>query len=257
MFSLSPKTFGALLLTTLLVVAACGNSPASPAASPTGPVTTPAGSATGSDLSGAVGAFSSVTSYKFTMTLTGGTFGSSLSALGGAVATGNTPFTVSGTVVEGANPAADIKMGDIETIEIGGFQYMSMGTGAFVKTPSGGTSLAASFSPAQMFTNMVDASTYSGYTKIGAETKNGVMSDHYQANQTVLSQYGSMAGVTSGATWSAEVWTAQNGGYPVSMNITAKAPDNSVAYQVLFDVTNVNDPANTVTVPSNVVQLTG
>jgi hypothetical protein len=160
-------------------------------------------------------------------------------------------------VVEGANPAADIKVGNTETIEIGGFQYVTLGTAGFMKTASGGTSLAASFSPAQMFTNLVGASTYNGYTKIGPETKNGVMTDHYQANQTVLSQYGSMAGVASGATWSAEVWIAQNGGYPVSMNITAKAADSSVAYQVLFDVTNVNDPANTVTVPSNVVQLTG
>ena len=260
MFNLSRKAFGGLLLTTLLV-AACGSSTATPVAGQTSGPTGVTATGTlasgtlatdnGSGLSGAIAAFSNITSYKFTMTLAGGTFGASLSALGGATATGSQPFTMGGTVVEGANPAADIKMGSIEMIELGGFQYTNMGAGGFVKTASSGTSLADSFSPATMFGSMIDVSTYGGYVKVGAETKNGVMSDHYQANQTTLSQYGSMAGVAN-ATWAGDVWIAQNGGYPVSMNITAKAADNSVAYQILFDISNVNDPANTVTVPSNV-----
>jgi hypothetical protein len=266
MHNFSSKTLGALLLTTLLVVAACSSSTASPvvgqATNSTGsgtlptnmaPTNNPMVSASDLGLTGAANAFSNVSSYKFTMALAGGTFSNSLGALGGSTAsTGNAGFTMSGTVVEGNNPAADVKIGGLEMIEIGGFQYVSLGAGGFIKTASSGTSLTDSFSPSQMFTSMIDTSTYSGYTKVGSEAKNGVQTDHYQANQTVLSQYGVMAGTATGATWSGDVWIAQGGGYPVSMNITAKAADNSVAYQILFDVTNVNDPANTVTVPTNV-----
>jgi len=262
MHNFSSKTLGALLLTTLLVVAACGGSTATtpavgmtgnPTSGGAGPTSNPLVSGSDLGLNGAEAAFANITSYKFSMTLAGGTFGSSLSALGGgAGASGDAAFTMTGTIVEGANPAADITMGSMHEIEVGGFDYIDMGTGSFIKTATtAGSGLASSFSPSTMFSSMVDASTYDGYTKVGSETKNGVMTDHYQANQTILGQYGTMAGVT-GATWSADVWVAQNGGYPVSMNITAKAADSSVAYQVLFDITNVNDSSNSVTAPTNV-----
>jgi hypothetical protein len=55
----------------------------------------------------------------------------------------------------------------------------------------------------------------------------------------------------TGATWTADVWIAQNGGYPVSMSILAKASDNSILYEIQFDITNINDPANKVTAPTN------
>ena len=130
--------------------------------------------------------------------------------------------------------------------------YLDMtGTGAFLKTEASGTSMADSFSPATMFSSAIDTSTAGGYTKVGSENKNGVQADHYQASAADLAEYGSMLGVT-GATWTADVWVAQDGGYPVSMSILAKATDNSVAYEIQFDITNVNDPANKVTAPTNV-----
>ena len=36
------------------------------------------------------------------------------------------------------------------------------------------------------------------------------------------------------------------------MNITGKASDGSVAYQIIFDISNINDSTNTVTAPTNV-----
>ncbi len=143
-------------------------------------------------------------------------------------------------------------MAGFHIIEIGGFDYLDMtGTGAFLKTEASGTSMADSFSPATMFSSAIDTSTAGGYTKVGSENKNGVQADHYQASAADLAEYGSMLGVT-GATWTADVWVAQDGGYPVSMSILAKATDNSVAYEIQFDITNVNDPANKVTAPTNV-----
>ncbi len=35
------------------------------------------------------------------------------------------------------------------------------------------------------------------------------------------------------------------------MSILAKASDNSIVYEIQLDITNINDPANTVTAPTN------
>lgn len=203
-------------------------------------------------LSAAASAFVNVNSYKFSMTLAGGTFGSMLSILGPSSASGNAPFTMSGTITVKPAKAADIAMAGLHIIEIGGQDYIDLGsTGSFNQIPVSGIILADRFSPATMFSNAIDPSTTSGYNKVGSETKNGVQVDHYQASSSALSKFGSIAGI-NGATWTADVWIAQIGGYPVSMAIIGKASDNSVAYEVRFDITNVNDPANKVTAPTNV-----
>jgi len=108
-----------------------------------------------------------------------------------------------------------------------------------------------SFAPSAMFSSMIDPSTVSGFTKVGTEQKNGVTADHYQGSQAALSDLGSALGV-QGATWTADVWIATNGGYPVGMAIIGTAADKSIAYEILFNITNVNDPSNTVTKPTNV-----
>jgi len=125
------------------------------------------------------------------------------------------------------------------------------GSGSFISYPATGTSMADSFAPSTMFSSMMDPSTLGGFTKVGTEQKNGVTADHYQASQAALAEFGSAFDVT-GATWSADIWIATNGGYPVSMAIIGTAADKSTAYEILFDITNVNDPANVVTAPTNV-----
>ena len=206
----------------------------------------------GSDLSGAASAFSNISSYKFSMTLAGGDFGSMLSALNPGASSGNAPFTMSGTVTLTPDKAADINMAGFHMIEIGGFDYLDMGgTGSFFKTPATGSSLADSFSPATMFSSAIDTSASGGWTKVGSETKNSVSTEHYQATTAALAEYASSIAITD-VTWSADVWIATDGGYPVSMDIVATASDKSIAYEIKFDITNVNDPANKVTAPTNV-----
>ena len=61
-----------------------------------------------------------------------------------------------------------------------------------------------------------------------------------------------LAADATAAAWSADIGIATNGGYPVSMAIIGTAADKSTAYEILFDITNVNDPANVVTAPTNV-----
>jgi hypothetical protein len=245
-----------LLVITAVALSACGGSSATaaPGSSNNGGNAASAntgGNGSGSGLAGAASAFSTIDSYKFSMTLAGGDLGSTLAMLGGSSPSGNAPFTYSGTMIVKPAKAADISMTGFHVIEIGGDDYLDIGgTGGFVKSAVEGTGMTDSLAPIQMFQNVVDPSVISGYNKVGSETKNNVVTDHYQASASALAEYGSMLSVT-GATWTADVWIAQNGGYPVSMSILAKASDNSIVYEIQLDITNINDPANTVTAPTN------
>ena len=216
------------------------------------PPATPGGG-NGGGLISAANNFASIKSYKFSMTLAGGTFGSMLSGLPGASASSDAPFTMSGTVTT-SPAAADITMAGFHIIEVGGFDYLDMsGSGTFYKTPASGTSMAESLSPATMFSSAMDTSGGTGFSKVGTDTKNGVKADHYTASASALAAYGSTLGVATDATWSADVWIAQNGGYPVSMSILAVGSDKSVLYQITFDISNINDPSNNVTAPANAI----
>jgi hypothetical protein len=211
------------------------------------------GSGNGGGLTGAANNFGAIKSYKFSMTLAGGTFGSILSGLPGASASSDAPFTMSGTVTT-SPAAADITMAGFHIIEVGGFEYVDLsGTGTFYKTPASGTSMAESLSPATMFSNAMDTSAGSGFSKVGTDNKNGVKADHYTASASAMAAYGSTLGVAADATWSADVWIAQSGGYPVSMSIIATGSDKSVLYQVTFDISAINDPSNNVTAPANAI----
>ena len=59
--------------------------------------------------------------------------------------------------------------------------------------------------------------------------------------------------MVKGATWSADIWIAKDGGYPVSIAIVATAKDGTIPYETTFDLTNINDAANKVTAPENVM----
>ena len=264
-----------LIAATALVVSACGGSSATnkPDAANNAGASTNAGAAGassnasavsngggGGGLTDASAAFANISSYQFNMTLAGGTFSSTLSALGGAGASGSGSMSVTGTIVLKPAEAADITVAGIHIIDVGGYSYMDLGTGQFIKSKSTGTSMADSFAPATMFSSAVDTSVASGYSKVGSETKNGVSTDHYQASATALAEYGSILGAELGGatnvTWSADVWVANSGdfvGCPVSMVILAKTSDGKAAYEVSFDISKINDPANKVTAPTNVM----
>jgi hypothetical protein len=205
----------------------------------------------GAGIGGAANALAGVNSYKFSMTLAGSTVVSNLAMLPGSSIEGNGPVTLNGTIELKPDKGADINVEGFHLIETGGYDYFDTGGGGgFLKIQSS-TSLADSFSPAQMFSDAIAPSLISGFDLVGTEIKDGVSADHYQASSSALAELGSITGVTA-TTWAADVWIAADGGYPVSMAIVATASDNSVVYEVQFDLTNVNDPANQVTAPTNV-----
>ena len=248
-----------MIAAVTLATAACSSSTgtASPAASatvvPTGPAATgqTGNSDSGSVLGGAAANLANLTSYKFKMTVAGGDFGQTLSLLGVADATGAAPVNVTGTIV--TNPAkADIHIASLHIVEVDGYDYMDAGLGGFVKTQMTDKGWAVAVSPAAMFTSSIGASTSGNFLKVDSGNKNGVNADHYQASSGAFDEQASILGI-SGATWSGDVWIAADGGYPVSAAGGAEAADNSVAYEMTFDLSNVNDPANSVVAPTNVV----
>ena len=236
-----------LLTVMAIALSACAGTSTSAGAGRAGATSSP-----DTGLGGAASAFAKVSSYNFSMTLAGGTFSSMLSMLPTSSAVGDAPFTIGGTITAKPQEAADIKMIGLHIIEIGGQDYLDMaGTGSFDQITISGTKLAERFSPATMFATAINPETVGGYDKVGADTKNGVQADHYQASSAGLATLGSIAAIT-GATWTADGWVAQDGGHPVSLAIVGTAANKSIVYEVRFDITNVDDPANKVTVPAKV-----
>lgn len=257
---------GLLILFAVAAMAfsACGGSTQTPSPSPSAapaatseptpegiPVDT-GGSSGG--LGGSASAFSNVNSFKFTMTEVGGSLGDTLSMLP-VPASGNATYAMSGTFILQPDQAADITVkGTLHVVSIGGSDYQDMGlTGGFTKTDSGTTSQVDSLSPVAIYSSF---GFKSGFDLVGSEPKNGVDTDHYGAGPllkgtTAQDEIASVAGVDA-ASWTADVWIAKSGGYPVSLSIVAKAADGSVVYERAFDITSVNDAANKVTAPTNV-----
>jgi hypothetical protein len=257
---------GLILLMAAMSIAlsGCGGSSATPSgdtgSTDTGTTGGGAGSSAdtsgGGVLNGAATALGKINSYQFKMTLAGTSFSSTLGALGGDTATGSAAMDVSGTIILKPAQAADVTVMGMHIIEIGGYSYLDLGTGQFIKTPSTGKSMADAFSPSTMFSSSMSTATDSGYNKVGSESKNGVQTDHYQASAATLAMLGTaLSSELGGATvtWSSDVWIATPGGYPVSYAVVAKTSDGTVVYEVSFDLSNINDSSNKVTAPTNVM----
>jgi hypothetical protein len=268
---------GLLILAAVaaLILSACGGGSQTPAPSATAvgptaslPVATSSPSGNGSPvLAGAGDALASLTSYKFRMTQAGTDSVNRVADLTGNGSSSNGSVTFNGTVILKPDKAAEVTTTGLHVISVGGFDYMDVGNAGFLKmsadspgaSPSSGASpspgvspspasISDPFTPAQVFSKI----RMSGYSNVGSETKNGVPSDHYQAGASALAELGSVSGV-KGATWSADIWIAKDGGYPVSVALIAKAKDGTIPYETAFDLTNINDAANKVTAPENVM----
>jgi hypothetical protein len=191
------------------------------------------------------------------MTVVGGDLSdNTLSTLPNAPASG--VFKVSGTYVFQPAEAADITVADtLHEILVGGSDYQDIAptggplTGGFTQSDaSGGSSVADSLSPTSIYTSFDFSGTF---TTAGVETKDGVATTHFQAGDTALAEFASVSGEQAGA-WTANVWLANDGGYPVSMSIvgTTSATDQTVVFERTFDLTDVNASTNTITAPTNI-----
>jgi hypothetical protein len=272
---------GAVVLVAVMAIAlsACGGGSPTPTPTASGatsqPSVTSQPSPTATGLAGAVGALAARTSYRFTMIVEGGSVGDTLSMLP-AQSTDNTVFELKGTIVNKPANATDVTVtGMVHVVSVGGSDYVDMAvdgklTGEFTKNdlsvpssdsstepspqPSPQPSLAETLSPIYFYSTF---DFTKGFDKQESVTVSGVETDHYVANDAgtaALGELGSVAGVPD-ANWTGDVWIARDGGYPVKMVIIAKtgpAGSEVVVFQRQLTITNVDDPDNKVTAPTNV-----
>ena len=249
---------GLLILTAIAAVAlsACSGGSPTPVpsatdAAPTASVPVATSNPTGNGspvLAGAADALASLTSYKFHMTQAGTDSVNTLADLTGNASSSNGSVAFTGTVILKPAKAADVTTTGLHVIYVDAFDYMDVGNAGFAKIAADSSSISDPFTPGQVFSKI----RLIGYSNVGSETKNAVASDHYQAGASALAELGSVSGV-KGATWSADIWIARDGGYPVSVAITATAKDGTIPYQTTFDLSNINDASNKVTAPQNVM----
>ncbi len=227
-----------------LVVAACGSSNATPTSAGGGGGQVSAAPSLGNDLGGAFKGLSSVNSYRFTMTFTGAAFAGLIPALPGSST--NSATSMSGTVIVKPARAADVTIGAVHLIEVGGQDYIDFdNSGSFIASPEQGSGLVTSYLPDQLWTSLFAIGS-GDYTLVGLEQKNGVAAVHYRASGGTLT---TLANAYGAGSWTADVWIAASGVYPVSVVVANGT--GSGASQFKLDITNVNDPSNQVTAPAN------
>jgi len=219
----------------------------------------------------AVNSLRQASSYKFSMTLVGAAtdpnspdaeFVHTLSKIAPGSSCGSGSFTVNGTITNPQPGTADWQSVFNADVSCPGLHIILIsdpgsgldsvyidkgGTGTFTEQHLDWASYDLDYlSPAHLLEDHVDPHLASHYTLVGSEIKDGVSTDRYRSDEDLDEE------VEGGQydPWSADIWLAQSGGHPVSMDIVAKEADGGQPYEVEFDITNVNDPANNVTAPS-------
>jgi hypothetical protein len=221
-----------------MVAAACGSSGAGQNPQPTGAVNT-SSATSGSVLPAGLSArLDSLTSYRFTETLAGAASTAVPAATGG--------YRIGGTVINGPTQSYWITAS-------GGTQYTVIGSQAWTSY-DGITWIAfdasdltlAGLLPAGNYDTWFDL--YAPYFKaLGDESKNGIECIHYQGDSSLASHY---SVTTDTSRLAADLWVAKDGDYPVSGTFGLAG-----TFGVSFDITHVNDAANSVAPPANVVSI--
>ncbi len=242
----------ALGLAAGLVVAACGSSNTT-----SNPFNVPAGNGAGASsaaggnslTSGLSSNLDALTSYQFSESI-------GASGLGGAASPGETGMSllITGTVINKPTTAIMVNNFGIQTIVIGTQEWTSMDGNSWYPSSSTDASSVTDLLPGKDYATWFDSNS-TGFTVAGDETKNGVPCVHYKGSDSLSSLYAGLAGVS--ANFQADLWVAKDGNYPVSgiYGFFASSGGQSGAFGYSFDVTHVNDSANSVTPPTNVVSI--
>jgi len=241
----------ALVAVLAIAVAACGSSSgtADPGSSSTAGATASPGATAVRTSGGAFAgdeAFANIDNYKFKMTIQSETIAGSLASLtGGSV---DKPVVIEGTVIVKPEAAAAINVGPVQIVEMDGQRWVNPGIGIFVASPiAPGDSMIDSLTPGTLFGQFLGSVREGDFDIVGTEEKNGVQAVHWKANEATAARIGAGSGI-EGATWTSDAWVATDAGYPVAFALIGMK-DGEVRYQIVFDLTNVNDPANKVQAP--------
>jgi hypothetical protein len=219
--------------------------PSQPSTAPSVPATSAAPSAASSsaplpsvgDLSNSASALSNVSSYKVSITTTGGT----------------NPGTE--TIVVVRKPALAESMTAItggkttRIVVVGAAVWIDEGTGTFVKNAIPASALAAmtsAFDPGTFLARANKSMPLSALQTIGVETKNGVQAIHVRADHSTAVSAGQPT-IPPGGT--VDLWVATDGNFLVALEVNGMATAGGPT-SVKLEVTNINDPSLSVSAPS-------
>lgn len=232
-----------------LAAAACGSSSSS--SNPFGGLPGGGGgnaAGTGASLiSGLSSNLDQLTSYKFSWTLAS----TSTGGQGSPADTGS--FGTSGTVVNKPTKSAQVTSLGIQYIQIGTQEWTSFDGTSWTPSDATGSDIT-NLLPTKDYATWFDANS-TGFKVVGDESKNGVQCIHYKGDSSLGALYQGLSGVS--ANFQADLWVAKDGNYPVSgvYGFSASAGGQGGSFGYSFDITNINDPSNKVTAPTNVIAV--
>ena len=176
-----------------------------------------------------------------------------MTAAGGtsAGASPSPALVISGTVINTGQRSLWINDAGAQYIVIGDQAWSSLdGTAWYTATPNDAS--FASLLPGAEYSTWFNGRAAS-FRTVGEEARNGVQCLRYKGDDS-LSGVAASGGTTL---FRAELWISKSGGYPVSgvFGTTDGTGAISGGSGYSFDVTHINDPANKVTAPANVVPL--
>ena len=241
------RSLVAVGLAFALVSAACGspstsNLPGTAGSSPAGSGPTASSDSLAPGLSAGL---AKLDSYQFSWTL------SAASSAGTAVAS-SVPW-VSGTVIN--KGTRSYRINDPSAV-----QFIVIGDKAWTSIDKGNTWATGDVPSADLTNLMLDAGYATWFDKNaasfkmdGEESKNGVQCVRYKGDSSLSGLYAGTGEASSHFT--ADLWIAKDGNYPVSGNFgySGSVGGNSGDFGYSFDVTHVNDSANSVAAPTNVL----
>lgn len=234
-------------LAIALGIAACAGS--SPPANPSGSAVGAGPSASsGSPLTVGLSAnLDKLASYRFTESNAG------IAGSAGASSTGTGSYQISGTVIN--RPLKSIWIGETQG------QFILIGSQAWVSAD--GITWVASDPTDTILTDLLPGHDYatwfdakaSHFRSVGDEPKNGVPCVHYKADPSLAGAYSDATEAPSSFT--AELWVATAGDYPVSgvYSYAAPAGASGGSWGFSFAITHPGDSTNVVAAPTNVVAL--
>jgi hypothetical protein len=170
-------------------------------------------------------------------------------------ATSGGRVTMTSTLIQGADPAAEFTMagvdgfdgGRLQAVVIGEEAWLKSGSGAWSKSPGGAADFDAAFTTLSPIDLVSEFEGLAGaIEQVGEQRRNGQRAIRYRSEDGAANA--AAAGLTDGTL---DLWLALAGGYLVALEIDGTWDIDGVATPVLLtiDVTNVNDPANRVSPP--------
>jgi hypothetical protein len=202
-----------------------------------------AAQASAGDVANSASGLDNLSSYKLSMTTSGGSEDMTVTT----VVVRKPAFAESVTESVGGHT--------IRMVISGSTLWLDEGTGTFVKAPLAASaiqSMTAGFNPALSLQQINKNGTLSVLKTVGVETKNGVQAIHLHGDHSTPIPAGQPT-IPPGGT--IDIWIATNGNYLVAMEwsgIAESGPTPSANFptSAKWEITNINDPTLSVSVPS-------